>query len=97
MFTGLFCTLRNTMFFIAWQVQCAFCRGVAGQWEEGDIPLIEHRRHFPRCPFICHLPVGNQPIDENEPGIEVHPFNATDEAGPGLTLINPGNSTYDFD
>jgi len=35
---------------------------VAGEWEEGDIPAAEHRRHFPRCPFICNLPVGNIPI-----------------------------------
>jgi hypothetical protein len=45
------------------QVQCVFCRGVAGEWEEGDDPAIEHRRHFPRCPFVCNLPVGNIPIE----------------------------------
>lgn len=45
------------------KVQCAFCHGVAGEWEDTDIPLIEHRRHFPRCPLMCNLPVGNIPID----------------------------------
>lgn len=30
------------------------------------MPMIEHRRHFPRCPFICNLPVGNVPIGEEE-------------------------------
>jgi hypothetical protein len=28
--------------------------------------MIEHRRHFPRCPYICNLPVGNIPIGEEE-------------------------------
>ncbi|XP_021948642.1 baculoviral IAP repeat-containing protein 7 isoform X2 [Folsomia candida] len=46
------------------KVQCAFCRGVAGEWEEGDNPSAEHRRHFPRCPFVCNLPVGNIPIGQ---------------------------------
>lgn len=36
---------------------------MAGQWEQGDIVMAEHARHFPRCPFICNLPVGNIPIE----------------------------------
>jgi Inhibitor of Apoptosis domain/Zinc finger, C3HC4 type (RING finger) len=44
------------------KVQCVFCHGVAGEWEQTDIPHIEHRRHFPRCPFTCNLPVGNIPL-----------------------------------
>jgi len=48
------------------KVQCAFCRGVAGEWEPGDDPISEHKRHFPRCPFMCKLPVGNIPIGVNE-------------------------------
>lgn len=39
-----------------------FCKGVVGEWEEGDTPLTEHKKHFPHCPFICDLPVGNIPI-----------------------------------
>lgn len=48
------------------KVQCAFCRGVAGEWEPGDDPIAEHKRHFPRCPFMCKLPVGNIPLGVNE-------------------------------
>ncbi|MCL4133167.1 UNVERIFIED_CONTAM: hypothetical protein GTU68_000596, partial [Idotea baltica] len=33
-------------------VQCFFCKGVIGYWEEGDEPFKEHRKHFPRCPFV---------------------------------------------
>jgi len=51
------------------QVQCAFCRGVAGEWEEGDVPLNEHQRHFPRCPFISNLPVGNIPIGQEDEAV----------------------------
>ncbi|CAK9294519.1 unnamed protein product [Gordionus sp. m RMFG-2023] len=36
-------------------VQCPFCKGVLGRWEPGDVPLEEHRRHFPHCPFILDL------------------------------------------
>jgi hypothetical protein len=41
-------------------VQCAFCLGILKQWERGDNPWAEHKRHFPRCPFILNLPVGNE-------------------------------------
>ncbi|CAL8136173.1 unnamed protein product [Orchesella dallaii] len=34
-------------------VQCAFCRGVLSNWEEGDDPRKEHEDKFPQCPFIC--------------------------------------------
>nr|CAD7399305.1 unnamed protein product [Timema cristinae] len=34
------------------KVQCAFCNGTVGKWEPGDDPLMEHKRHFPNCPFI---------------------------------------------
>jgi hypothetical protein len=44
-------------------VQCAFCLGIIGAWEPEDVPLSEHRRHFPRCPFALGFPVGNIPLD----------------------------------
>ncbi|RWS10821.1 putative inhibitor of apoptosis-like protein [Dinothrombium tinctorium] len=47
------------------RVQCAFCRGVVCDWEPGDIPLMEHMRHFPRCPFLLEYDVGNIPIGED--------------------------------
>lgn len=33
-------------------VKCAFCHGVIQSWEAGDVPLREHSRHFPCCPFV---------------------------------------------
>ncbi|XP_065584262.1 E3 ubiquitin-protein ligase XIAP-like [Artemia franciscana] len=34
------------------QVQCAFCGVVIYHFEEGDVPMEEHRRHFERCCFV---------------------------------------------
>jgi hypothetical protein len=43
------------------KVQCAFCLGIVGGWEPTDDAFAEHKKHFPRCPFILGLPVGNLP------------------------------------
>ncbi|KAK4303390.1 hypothetical protein Pmani_024586 [Petrolisthes manimaculis] len=44
-------------------VQCVFCQGIVGFWETGDIPDVEHRRHFPKCPFVTRAhATGNVPI-----------------------------------
>ena len=74
-------------------MQCAFCRGVAGEWVEGDVPMIEHRRHFPRCPFICNLPVGNVPIgeaEEEEEGDEIRSGSEVDVEMPNEPTIVRG-------
>ncbi|XP_063234033.1 baculoviral IAP repeat-containing protein 7-A-like [Bacillus rossius redtenbacheri] len=34
------------------KVQCVFCSGVIHNWEAGDSPVEEHRRHFPTCPSL---------------------------------------------
>lgn len=44
------------------KVKCAFCSGIVGFWEAGDDPEKEHRRHFPSCPFLYNIPVGNIPL-----------------------------------
>jgi len=44
--------------------RCAFCGNFVGDWEEGDIPLNEHKKLFPMCSFVRGLPVGNIPINE---------------------------------
>ncbi|XP_046545605.1 LOW QUALITY PROTEIN: baculoviral IAP repeat-containing protein 7-like [Haliotis rubra] len=43
------------------RVQCVFCRGILRNWDEDDVPMEEHRRHFPMCPFVMGLNVGNVP------------------------------------
>src|SRR5687768_757317 len=37
------------------KVKCAYCDGVAGEFEYGDDPLIEHVKHFPHCQFARDL------------------------------------------
>ncbi|XP_066156165.1 death-associated inhibitor of apoptosis 2 isoform X1 [Euwallacea fornicatus] len=32
--------------------KCAYCKGVVRAWEADDIPDVEHKRHFPVCPFV---------------------------------------------
>ena len=44
------------------RVQCEFCQGVLRNWEAGDNPRFEHRKHFPRCPFVQKFDVLNVPI-----------------------------------
>jgi len=34
------------------RVQCVYCRGYLRNWVQGDVPADEHRRLFPKCPFI---------------------------------------------
>ena len=46
-------------------VQCAFCQGVVGYWDPGDLPLQEHRRHFGGCRFISDMPTGNVPASHS--------------------------------
>lgn len=37
------------------KVQCPFCRGIVSNWSVGDIPLNEHRKHFPWCSFVISI------------------------------------------
>ena len=34
------------------RVQCHECKGILTNWTKDDIPMQEHRRHFPSCLFI---------------------------------------------
>jgi len=46
------------------KVQCAFCSGIIGYWEQGENPFVAHRRYFSRCPFILGLSVENVPAHQ---------------------------------
>lgn len=43
-------------------VQCVFCRGIVGYWDPEDRPDVEHRKHFPNCPFVSGVATGNVPL-----------------------------------
>ncbi|CAL1528891.1 unnamed protein product [Lymnaea stagnalis] len=34
------------------RVQCVFCNGILRNWNDNDLPLEEHRKHFPSCRFV---------------------------------------------
>ncbi len=54
-------------------------------WEEGDNPSTEHRRHFPRCPFVCNLPVGNIPIGNESEAAQIR----EQEVATGIDVCGP--------
>jgi hypothetical protein len=37
------------------RVKCFSCGTVLDQWEEGDIPMTEHKKFSPQCPFITQI------------------------------------------
>lgn len=50
--------------------QCVFCFLKLTLWQEDDIPILEHRRLSPRCPFMAgydvkNIPINNDPIRGN--------------------------------
>ena len=46
-------------------VQCVFCEGIIGNWEEEDFPITEHRALYPHCPFVRGQDVGNIPLQNS--------------------------------
>ncbi|RUS81806.1 hypothetical protein EGW08_010443 [Elysia chlorotica] len=34
------------------RVQCVMCQGILKNWNDNDLPIEEHRKHFPDCAFI---------------------------------------------
>ena len=46
--------------------QCPFCNGKMTGWMEGDIPQIEHAKHFSKCTFVKGIETKNIPINTND-------------------------------
>ncbi|XP_038673714.1 baculoviral IAP repeat-containing protein 2 isoform X3 [Scyliorhinus canicula] len=49
------------------RVECFACSGKLSNWEPGDCATSEHRRHFPSCPFVLGIHMGNIPMINTEP------------------------------
>ncbi|GIZ02626.1 hypothetical protein CEXT_12071 [Caerostris extrusa] len=49
------------------RVQCAFCGIIIDDWNVGDIPLKEHMKKAPKCPFLMTSNVGNIPMQKQKP------------------------------
>ena len=89
--TGLFYTGSHD------RVRCVYCGGVLHHWTKDDIPASEHHRHFPECPFIRGLDVGNVPLDNEKISAneELHTTHKTVDALP-LKNTSSFNQEYDM-
>ena len=74
------------------RTQCAFCRGVLHSWQPGDVPDVEHRRHFPDCRLVRQLDVGNVTLDRQMASLGVGGDVIGDVSHAGCTSGDPGNS-----
>lgn len=45
------------------KVACFACHGCLNNWEAGDIPIQEHKRVFPKCPYVLGQFCGNVPLE----------------------------------
>merc|ERR1712141_843451 len=60
-------------------VQCVFCAGILGNWEEKDDPMVEHKKL--KCCFIQNngYNVGNIPIVKQNPEISTSDMEILDD------------------
>ncbi|XP_060589383.1 baculoviral IAP repeat-containing protein 3-like isoform X2 [Ruditapes philippinarum] len=72
------------------RVQCIFCKGVLRNWEEGDRPHIEHRKHFPRCPIVLGMKMGNVPLP-----LDQSPTSTSAGSTQGAAGLNAGTNVAD--
>ncbi|KAI2802316.1 hypothetical protein BLOT_010509 [Blomia tropicalis] len=71
-------------------VQCAFCRGVIRDWNAGDDPMEEHRKHFPKCQFVMGAYCGNMPLEMD---VEVNSNKSLIRSIPVKTIIGNYNKS----
>ena len=77
-------------------VQCVFCAGIIGNWEEEDDPMVEHKKEFPKCRFIFNdgYNVGNIPIVEHNPEISISDVEILDNDD--AVVVELPNQDHDF-
>ena len=71
------------------RVQCVFCAGIIGQWEDEDFPMTEHRDLYPECPFVRGFDVGNIPIHNSESSLLRVPGASFDTTPSPSRIDNP--------
>ncbi len=64
---------KNGFYYLESQdrVKCAFCSGILCNWRPADKAEQEHRRHFPHCPFVRGLAVGNVTMEDEMRGVQL--------------------------
>jgi hypothetical protein len=76
------------------KVQCFFCKGIVGQWELGDLPELEHRRHFRRCPLVLGIECGNISLEDEH--VEKQDFLQVDNLSRIFNCMFKGVSTKNY-
>lgn len=64
-------------------VQCVFCHLGLSLWHEDDVPILEHRKFSPRCPFMAGYDVKNVPIISDPIRGNRHPLLPQDDVADG--------------
>ena len=75
-------------------VQCVFCEGIIGNWEDEDFPITEHRALYPHCPFVRGLDVGNIPLQNSTLTLGV-PGSSSEVVGVTTTSLQRSPSRTD--
>ena len=73
------------------KVQCTHCGGILSGWCEGDVVAVEHRQHFPNCPWVRqrgYLPDSHAPTSR--------PSNAADLSSFSVSETVPSGEQFDF-
>ena len=71
------------------RVQCAFCKEHLRNWAADDIPEVEHRKHFPNCPFVQCIDCGNvtDMAECDWSGLEQHPHEPNIASGASVSIV----------
>lgn len=72
------------------RVQCAFCRGRLLNWQSTDVPLSEHKKFFPTCPFVCNAPTQNISLQQSQETVQVPANQVRDDNN--ITIILPSQN-----
>ncbi|XP_015178414.1 PREDICTED: death-associated inhibitor of apoptosis 2-like isoform X2 [Polistes dominula] len=76
------------------KVRCFECKIEVYNWEEGDVPMKDHKLHSPRCRFVRNIPCGNVPIGVDPDTVPLPTPRENDVCGLYEIGGQPSNQTY---
>ena len=65
-----------------------------GDWEEGDVPMDEHRKLFPMCSFVLGQPVGNIELGADRRGAQEGEAGGSGQEE-DMTVVGGGGGGFD--
>jgi len=72
-------------------VRCPFCNLEIYQWHQDDVPLVDHRKYSPLCPFVRNLPCGNIPMSSDDKDEQEDDCNGFDTCGKYGIQLRPNS------